>query len=216
MAAATEIERSPDVLDVAQRYLRRERPLNYLLVVVVVTIFLGTYLATSLLPAVGVGALLLVVTRTPLFQSSGTVQLRTADDPDTVVEEFSGPTPPILAIQWGVADDVKMDAGAATYTISFLFGRRSVEMDVDTHTERTPDGAYLVESVVTVNGQSWATYTSTIRSEDDRTSIDVEYASNRRVDLRSIPQYVVARRYRDEFLAVQGYTVVERDAHVDL
>ncbi|WP_247730566.1 hypothetical protein [Halovivax limisalsi] len=216
MSSATEIERSQAVLDVTAHYRRRERALSALVVVLVVSLFLGTYLATSLLPAIGVGALSLVSTRAPLFKSSGTARLRTDRHPETVVAEFSSATPPTLALQWGVADAITTEAGVTTYAISSLFGLHSVEMVVDTHTNATPDGAQLIESVVTVDDRPWGTYTSTISRENGQTIIEVDYTSNRRFDLRYLPQVLLASRYRDDVLAVQGYTVVARDTRISV
>ncbi|GGN11027.1 hypothetical protein [Halarchaeum nitratireducens] len=211
-----DIERPPEALDVVTRYLRRERPVSALVVVLAVSLFLGTYLATSLLPAVVVAAVLLVTARSPVLQSRGTFRLRTDAERDAVVDEFTGPIPPVLALQWGAADEVTTDDGVAIYTVSYLFGLRSVAVSVRTRTDAAPNGDCLVESEVTVNAQPWATYTSTIGETNDRTVIEVEYTSNRRFGLRRIPQQLVANRYRDDALAAQGYTVVERDAHFGL
>lgn len=213
MPSTQDIDRPQEAVDVATRYLRRERPLSALVVVVVVAVFLGTFLATSLLPALVVGALLVVIARAPLIQSNGTTRLRTEDTPDVVVDAFTGPTPPVLAFQWGIADDITADGNTVTYGISYLFGLRSVESRVRSQTETTPGGARRVELDVTVNGQPWATYTVTVSTDDSRTSIDIEYTSNRRFGLRRIPQQVVAERYRTEALTAQGYTVVERDTN---
>lgn len=210
---STDAERSQDAVDVAQRYLRRERPLNALVVVLAVVMFLGTYLVASLLPAVLVAAVLLVGLRFPILRSNGTLRLRTSDGLDTVVDEFTGPTPPVLALQWGVADEVSTGDDTARYTVSYLFGLRSADVTVQTETESTPSGDYVIESDVTVNGQPWATYTSTVHNSGDHATIDVTYTSNRRFGLRRVPQQLMANEYRDEVLSVQGYTVVTRDAH---
>ena len=45
-----DIERSQEVLNIAKQHLRRERPLNTLVVVLVVSMFHGTYLVTLILP----------------------------------------------------------------------------------------------------------------------------------------------------------------------
>lgn len=216
MPSTNDIERSQEALTVAKRYLRRERPLSALVVVLVVSVFHGTYLATSLLPAVVVAAILLIAARAPILQSRGTIRLQTDDDLGTVVDKFTGPTPPVLALQWGVANEVTTEDNMAIYPVSYLFGLRSVEVAVDTHTDTTSSGGYLVESEVTVNDQPWATYTSTINSTNEHTIIEVEYTSNRRFGLRRIPQELLAKRYRDDVLTAQGYTVVERDAHFGL
>ena len=208
-----EIDRPQEALVVAKRYLRRERPLSALVVVLVVSVFLGTFLATSLLPALVVGALLVVIARAPVIQSHGTTCLQTDDEPDVVLDAFTGPTPPVLAFQWGIADDITAGENTVRYRTSYLFGLRSVESIVRSHTDTTQSGTRRVELDVTVNDQPWATYTATISTDDDQTRIDVEYRSNRRFGLRRIPQQIVAERYRDDALTAQGYSVVERDTN---
>ena len=207
------IRRSQEALNVAEQYLRRERPLNALVVVFVVSILLGTYLVSSILSAVIVAAVLLIAVRFPILQSKGISRLRTDDDFETVVDEFTGPTPPILALQWGVADEVTTDGSVAIYSLSYLFGLRSVEVTVHSQTDTAPNGDHLIESEVSVNDQPWATYTSTISTTNEHTVIETEYTSNRRFGLRRIPQQLVANRYADDALTAQGYTVVERDSH---
>lgn len=213
MPSTNDIKRPQEALTVAKRYLRRERPLNAFVVVLLVSLFLGTYLATSLLPAVVVAAILIIIARAPMLQSSGTVRLQTDDDPEAVVDAFTGPTPPVLAFQWGVADEVTTEDSTATYPISYLFGLRSAEVTVHTQTDTTPDGDHRIELEIAVNDHPWATYTSMISAIDDHTIVDVEYTSNRRFGLRRIPQQFLVERYRDDALTAQGYTVVERDAH---
>ncbi|SEK48312.1 hypothetical protein [Haloferax larsenii] len=231
MPSTNDIERPQEVLTVAQRYYRRERLLSTLVVALVTSLFLGSYLLTSLLPAVVVAALLVVVARAPILQSYGTVRLRSDDAPATVVDAFASPTPPMLAFQWGVADEVVTGDGAVTYTISYLFGLQTAELALQTQTEPTPDGAHRVTVEMTVNDQPWATYLATIEGDDGtngndasgstdnsdgQTTIDIEYTSNRRFGLRRVPQQFIAERYRGEALSVQGYTVVERDSHFGL
>ncbi len=213
MPSTNTLERPREAHAVAQRYLSRERLLNGLVVVIAVSVFLGTYLVTSLLPSIVVAALLVVVARAPLIQSYGTVRLQTDLDSTAVIDSFTGPTPPVLAFQWGIADEIEQEAGAVTYRVSYLFGLRSVDVTVRTETETTLTGEQRIELDITVNDHPWATYTATIRETDDQTRIDVEYASERRFGLRRIPQQVVAERYRDDALIAQGYTVIERDAH---
>jgi len=211
-----DIERPQEALNVAKQYLRRERPLTALVVVLVVSISLGTYLVTSILPAVIVAAILLITVRSPILRSKRTLRLRTDGDLETVTDEFTGPIPPVLALQWGVADEVTSDGDVAIYSVSYLFGLRSVEVAVHTQTETTPNGDYVVESEVMINDQSWGMYTLRIDNTKEYTIIEVEYTSKRRVGLRRIPQHLVANRYRDDALTAQGYTVVERDAHFGL
>lgn len=203
MPSTTDIDRPQAPLTVAEQYLRRERLLSTLLVVVVVAVFLGTYPATSLVPAILVGAILVVITRAPLVQPHGTVRLRTDDDLDNVVSSFTSPTPPILAFQWGIADEITSSNGAVTYHISYLLGLRSVEITIHTQTTTTPDGEHHVEIEVTANDQSWATYTALISHQNNQTIIKYEYTANRRFGLRRIPQRTMAAQYRDKVLAVR-------------
>src|SRR6056297_1857767 len=109
------IERPDAALRVAKRYLRRERLLSGLVVVVVVSLFLLTYVTTSLLPAVVVAAVLVTIARAPILQSKGTVRLRTDTKRETVTDAFTGPTPPVLGLQWGVADAVSIEDGTPRY-----------------------------------------------------------------------------------------------------
>lgn len=213
---STDSERSQKAIDVAQQYLRRERPLNVLVVVLAWLVFVGTYLVTALGPAVLVAAILTIGVRFPIFQSNGTFRLRTSDELDTVVDEFSGPLPPVLAVQWGVAEKISTEGDTAIYSVSYLFGLRSAKVTVQTETDSTAGGEYVIESGVTVDGHPWATYTSTVSGSNEQTTVDVIYTSNRRFGLRRVPQQLIANRYRDEVLSVQGYTVITRDAHFGL
>ncbi len=206
-------ERSQKAVDVAQSYLRRERPLNALIMLLTVSAFLGTYLVTSLLLAIPAGAILIIFMRFPIFQSNGTLRLRSSDNLDTVIDEFSGPVPPVLALQWGMADEISIEDDAVIYSVSYLFGLQSADVAVQTETNPTADSGSVIESEVNINDQPWATYTSTVSTSGKYTTIDVTYTSNRRFGLRRVPQQMIANQYRDEILSVQGYTVVTRDAH---
>lgn len=173
--------------------------------------FVGTFVLTSLVPAAVVGALLIAVARAPIIESRGTVRLRTDEDIESVFESFTGPTPPILVFQWGVADEILTGDGTATYRISYLFGLRSTEVSVGTRTNRTSDSGRRIELEVTVGGQPWSTYVVTVDTRDDGTVVEYEYTAERRFGLRRLPQRIVAKRFRDEALEVQGYATVERD-----
>jgi hypothetical protein len=211
MPSTRTVDRPQEARAAAQRYLRRERPLSALIVVLAVAGFLATFVATSLVPAVVVGGLLIVVARAPIIESRGTVRLRTDEDAESVAESFTGPTPPILVFQWGIADEILTGDGTVTYQLSYLFGLRSVEITVDTRTDRTPDGGRRIELELTVGGQPWSTYVVTVDTWDDGTAVEYEYTADRRFGLRRVPQRLVANRYRDEALEAQGYAVVERN-----
>ena len=212
MPSNPDVERPRGARTVAERYRRYERPLSALVAVAVVVTFLATYLATSLVPAVGVFAGLLALVSVPIFRLRGTVRLETDADADAVVDAFTGPTPPVLAFQWGIADAVVVDDEAVTYRVSYLFGLRSVEVTVRARANSTPERGRTVELTVTAEGDPWSTYTVHVTSHDSRTAVEYEYVSDRRFGLRRLPQRLVAGRYRDEALAAQGYTVVERDS----
>jgi hypothetical protein len=213
---STDVDPPQDARVVAQQYLRYERPLTGLVVVVLTLAFLGAYLATSLIPAVAVGAGLLVVVRAPLLSPSGTVRLETDADPEAVVDAFTGPTPPVLAFQWGIADDISVGDEAVTYRISYLFGLRSVEMTVQARTGAADDGRRAIELEVTADGQPWSTYAVEVLPRDGGTTVEYEYTADRRFGLRRLPQRIVASRYRDEALAAQGFTVVSRDGNLGM
>jgi hypothetical protein len=211
MPATQEVERPQAALAVARQYLRRERTLSALVGVLPASVFVGVFLATSLVLALVAGAVLVVVVRVPLVRSHGTVRLRTDDDVATVVDSFTGPTPPVLTFQWGIADKITATESKVTYHVSYLLGLRSVDVTVYTRTDTTSSGERRVELEVTVDEQPWATYTATISRQNGQTVVDCEYASDRRFGLRRVPQRIVAERYRDRSLAVQGYTAVERN-----
>jgi hypothetical protein len=213
MTGTTEVERPAAAVAVAERYLRRERPLQALVTLLVVAPFLVTYAYTSLLLAVPVGLGLALVVRAPVLQSKGTFELRTDEDVAAVRDQFAGPTPPVLAFQWGIADTVTTDGDVATYEVSYLFGLQSVEVTVETQTTETSDGRYRVELAVATNDVARATYTATITPADGGATVSVEYESRRRFGLRRVPQQLLAERYREEVLAEQGYAVAERDPY---
>jgi hypothetical protein len=221
---STDLNPPKDARAVAQRYLRYERLLSGLVVVVLTLAIPGTYILTSLVPAVAVAAVLLGVVRAPVFETHGTVRLETDASPEAVVGDFTGPTPPVLAFQWGIADDVSVGSEGVTYRVSYLFGLRSVEVTVRARTDAgdagdadsDADAERTVDIQVTANGQPWATYAVRVIPGADGTVVEYDYESNRRFGLRRLPQRLVAGRYRDDALATQGYTVVDRDSRIEV
>jgi hypothetical protein len=210
MSARTDVEPPDEALTVTRRYLRRERPLSVLVAAVGAAAVVLTYLVTSLLLAVVVFVTYLAVVRAPIIRSRGTARLETDDDPEDVVDAFTGPTPPVLVFQWGIADGITVDGETVTYHISYLFGLRSVDVTVRARTNPTP-GERTVELAITANDHPWASYAVSIYEERDRTVVEYEYAADRRFGLRRVPQRIVAERYRDGALEAQGYVVTERD-----
>ena len=202
------VDRPSEAVDVAQRYQRLERPLSYVVALLVGLAVGAAFLLFSLLQAVLVGLALGALVRIPVFRTSGTARLITDADPETVRADFAGATPPPLAFQWGVADAVHPTDDGGIYEFSYLLGLRSTEMTVETRSN-APDGD--LELLVTAGGRPWATYTASISQDDDHTVVDVDWTSDRRFGLRRLPQQFVAERYRADALAAQGYTVAERE-----
>jgi len=138
----------------------------------------------------------------------------TVAPPEAVRADFESATPPMLAFQWGVADDVRSMADGAMYDLSYLFGLRSVTMVLETRLN-VEDADYRL--VVTTGSNSWGTYDVTITASDsDETVVDVEWVSNRRFGLNRLPQWLIAERYCAAAFTAQGYTVVDRDTSLSV
>ena len=199
-----------DAAAVAGRYHRLER-----LVSGGVALGIGLAGATAFLFLPPLWALvpivaLVVLARAPVFRSGGRARLRTDADPPSVRETFAGATPPPLALQWGIADDVRTVEGGVVYDLSYLFGLRTVELRVQAEVVENVTEPDRVELTATVDGQPWGTYTAWIEPVEGGTGITVEVQSDRKFGLRRIPQYLIVRRYRDAAIEAQGYEVVER------
>jgi hypothetical protein len=218
MPSATDgVDVPSDAAAAARRYRRLERPLSG-----AVALLVGAAVAASLVLLPVVQALLASLTvvalvRFPVFRSSGTAELVTEAPPEAVRDDFTGPTPPILAFQWGPADSVRSTPDGSRYDVSYLFGLRSVS----TRTEvlgpsDSEESADELELVVTTGGRPWATYAVSILRSGDETRVDVEWTSDRRFGLRRLPQWLVAERYREAALRAQGYDVARRDASLSL
>lgn len=185
--------------------------MSYAVAVAVWGVFLGVYLT-----AVVVGAGLILAVRVPVFRSSGTVRLQADGNPHTVREQFTDICPPILALQWGVADEVAPTESGADYEFSYLFGLRSATMNVDVQSDSVSEQTDRVELTVSVEDNPWGTYTATIEGTDTGSIVDVEYTSDRRFGLRRLPQQLIGERYYDSVLDAQGFTVAERERTIGL
>ena len=202
-----------EAVAVARRYRRVERPVSG---VVALRGGVGCVTALFRLPLLYgllVAAAVVVVLRAPVLRTDGEYRLTTRTDPEAVREAFASATPPPLALQWGCADDVESTPDGGRYEISYLLGLRSdaVVSELRSSPSRTDGGdddTGEFELVVTADGGPWATYAVSIAERDGTTTVDVEYSSDRRFGLRRLPQQLVARRYRDDALTAQGYTVV--------
>lgn len=199
--------------EVARRYHRFERPISGVLALAVGAVGATALLLLPLFQGLVVTAVLLALVRFPAFRTVGTTRLATDAAPEQVRAEFTGPTPPLLAFQWGPADSVRETDDGTVYEFSYLFGLRSTTMTVSVRAVDVDDS---LELTVTAGERPWATYTVDIGSAGEQTTVDVSWDSDRRFGLNRLPQWYLAERYREAALAEQGYTVVERDASLSV
>ncbi|OYR45716.1 hypothetical protein [Halorubrum sp. Hd13] len=223
------------VRPIAKRYRRAERAVSWLVALSVAGAFLAAFALADLLPALAVGAVLLVAVRTPFLRRRGTTRLLTDASPEAVTEAFASATPPVLAFQWAVADEVRptSDGAGGAYEHSSLVGLRTYSLEIATETEAHPDGnatdadpadpasddgvapVARVRIEGTLDGAPWGAYAVSIRDAADgapgETVVDVELLSRRRFGLRSVPQALVADAYYADAVAAQGYAVADRD-----
>lgn len=171
-------------------------------------------LLVALLIAVFVVALI----RIPIFRIEGTARLVSESDSETVRSEFESATPPVLPFQWGIADDIHIAADSVTYDFSYMLGLRSASVTVEIDSRAADDGDSNgdLELRIMENGKPRSTYTVSIHECDSETVADIEWVSDSRFDLRRLPQWLVAERYRTDALTAQGFTVDERKASLSL
>ncbi|SFR31062.1 hypothetical protein [Halorubrum sodomense] len=214
-----------DALDAAVTgYRRTERVASWTLALLAAGAFLAAVAAFSLWHGAAVALVLAVALRAPVLRRGGTTRLRTDGPPEEVTEAFASATPPVLALQWGVADEVRpaSDGAGGVYEHEWLLGLRSHSLTVDTEAEPSdgasaadgdPAARVLIEG--TLDGRPWGAYAAAVREAADgtagRTVVDVELCPRRRFGLRSLPQTLVAERYYADALAAQGYETVSRD-----
>ncbi|MFC7325471.1 hypothetical protein ACFQMF_12870 [Halorubrum rutilum] len=131
--------RRSDVRSIAKRYRRVERAVVWLVALAAAVTFLVAFALADLVPALAVAAALVVAFRAPILRRSGTTRLRTDAAPEAVVEAFASATPPVLAFQWGTADEIRPASGGgdATYEHSALLGLRTYSLAVETEAEGT-------------------------------------------------------------------------------
>lgn len=203
---------------IVRRYLRVERPISAGVGLVVVATAAVAFLFLPLFAGLLVVVAVVGLVRIPVFGTGGTTRLVTEADPESVATDFESATPPVLAFQWGSADDVAATTDGGVYEFAYLFGLRSLEMVVSASSP-TLQGESSVREIdldVTANGKPWGTYHVSVAAGDGETVVDVEWSSERRFGLRYLPQWMLASRYRDDALAAQGYTTVERNASLSL
>ena len=212
MTDADGVTAPPEAATVARRYLRVERLISGGVAIGIGLVGAAAFLLLPPLWALVPIVALIALARAPVFRSGGRARLRTDDDPESVREAFAGPTPPPLALQWGIADGIRTGEGHVTYELSYLFGLRTVDFRVASETVTEAAEPDRVTLTATVDGRPWGTYTAWIEPVEGGTGITVEVRSDRKFGLRRLPQYLVVRRYRDAAVEAQGYEVVERSA----
>ncbi|WP_248898192.1 hypothetical protein [Haloplanus halobius] len=213
MPSSTTVDRPSEAVDIATQYRRLERPLSGAVALLVAAIVAMSIFSFSLVSGGLIAVTVLLAVRAPLFKTRGTARLMSDATLAAVRADFESTTPPMLAFQWGIADTVRSTPEGAVYEISYLFGLRSVVMELETRTDIDDTDVRLV---VTTGENPWGTYDVNITANGDETAIDIEWASDRRFGLNRLPQWLLAERYRAVALAAQGYTVVDRDATLAL
>jgi hypothetical protein len=205
-----------EVASIVQRYRRLERPVSWAMGLLVSGTIVAVFFLLSLIPALLVAIGVVLVIRLPAFRSYGTTILETDANSEAVRADFESATPPSLALQWGLASSIQSTSNSWVYNMSYMFGLQSTNMAVELHPHQSDNGEDNIDFklVVTANERPWGTYTVSIRKQDGKTKVHTEYVSDRRFGLRRIPQWFVAKRYRDETLVAQGFTIIEQDRNL--
>lgn len=228
--------RRSDVRSIAKRYHRVERAVGWLLALAAAGTFLVAFALADLVPALALAAAIVVAFRAPVLRRRGATRLRTDAAPEAVIEAFTSATPPVLAFQWGTADEVRpaSDGVDATYEHSALLGLRTYSLAVETEVDETREADETGEGDAvagaddgtgspvarvriegTLDGRPWGAYSVAVRRAGDgepgETVLDVELLPRRRFGLRSVPQALVTDAYYVDVFAAQGYEIVDRD-----
>ncbi|APX95401.1 hypothetical protein [Natronorubrum daqingense] len=206
-----------EVEAVVQRYHRVERIWSVAIAVLVAVVAISAILALPFLVGLLVALGLVALARAPLITRTTATSVATDADPSTVVSEFDDASPPNLAFQWGLADDVRSTDDGGAYDFSYFFGLQSAAMNVDVDVDDRPsespetDVVSTLEIVATTNGRSWGTHTISVRDDGGETRLEIESSTDRRFGPLFLVQGLVADRYYADVLAAQGYTVLERE-----
>ena len=193
---------------VVTRYRRAERAASWATALFVGLVAAGLILSLPLWQGLPAAVVILVVFRVPLFTTGGTARLRTTATPTAVREAFSGAQPPVLVMQWAIAEGRTATTDGATFELSYLLGLRSITMS--TTIAETPAAETDFELRVTAGDKPWGSYGVTLAENGDETIIEIDVRSDRRFGLRGLPSWLIAQRYYDAALTAQGYTVCSR------
>lgn len=206
-----------EVQAVVRRYHRVERVSSIAIAVFVAVVAIAALLTLPFLVGLLVALGLVALARAPLIARTTTTSVATDADPATVVDEFDDATPPNIAFQWGLADDVRSTDDGGAYDFSYFFGLQSATMNVDVDIDDRPsespetDVVSTLEIVATTNGRSWGTHTVSVRDDGGETHLEIESTTDRRFGPLFLVQGLVADRYYEDVLAAQEYTVLERE-----
>lgn len=183
----------------ARRYARRERAASYGLALTGGGLAVAGYLVGGLAWALVVGIVIVVLLRAPLLHPHVTAAYETDADPEAVRAAVIGPYSPLFALAWGRADAVHETDAGGRVTHPYLFGLREATF--------TWEGRETVDGLVVegeLDGDHYVAYDVEVDSEGDRTVLRFE-GQSRRVGLNRLPQLPVARDFRDDVWAAQGY-----------
>lgn len=198
----------PALNDVITRYHRVERAVSGATALLAGGIGAGLILLLPLWQGVLGAVAVLAGLRLPVVTTAGSARLETTASPATVRAAVTGPRPPMLAFQWGIANEVTATEHGGRYARSSLCGLRSVTM-----TTTVDDAATTADITlrVTAGDSPWSTYHVTLTDHGDTTVVEIDVRSDRRFGLRGLPAWLVAQRYYDAALEAQGYTVISRE-----
>ncbi|TQQ81538.1 hypothetical protein [Halonotius roseus] len=231
MPSTSDAADSSSELDaIVTRYHRLERAASGVTALLVGLAAVGLILALPLWQGVLAAVTVLGAFRIPLFTTGGTARLRTGATPATVRDAFVGPRPPVLALQWGIADSVTTAETGGSFELSYLLGLRSITMattieessstagEKPSSTASTESSSTATEFTlrVTAGDSPWGSYDVTLTEQDGNTLVEIDVRSDRRFGLRGLPAWLVAQQYYDAALDAQGYTVLDRERSLSL
>jgi len=215
MSTATEsIERPANVSTVARRYWRVTGVLRVALILCLVAVVVLAAVTLPVAQLLGVGIAVILLIRVPVLKADRTITLTTEKSPSTVHQEFRSLTPPLLAVQWCLADEIRSTDTGGEYDLSSMLGIKTATLTVESRSVDTADDR--IELVVTTNGNPWSTYRVSTRSTDGGTEVTVSVIADRRFGIRRLPDWVAGRYYAPRLFAEQGYTVVDRSNTLSL
>ena len=201
----------PELSSVLRTYQRVELLLRGSIALFAAFLVIGMYWLGSfvgaILIALGIAALL----RIPLIEPCTETRLWTEQSPEDVHATFAGPRPPVLAIQWGLADAIAHEGpGETQYTFTPMFRRGTGTMIVTTtvHGATASTGMCTIEAATT--NHPWATLSIEWTEKEGGTIIDVIVHAERGFGLSYASQGIASYVLYDQILASQGLSITNR------